>query len=140
MISTISFQYRANVVPGPGIETLRIDPSSTPPLTPGGVYYVRIGNNTGQRVNFTATVTFEFDNGPAPLTVTVSFGISGRINLQWFTAEPGATYIIEATDNLGSPTAWRTVGTQVATSTFETFDVPPAELGKAYRFFRIRRQ
>jgi hypothetical protein len=135
--TTVSFGYTVNTIPGAGTETLRIDQASTPPLTEG-LYYVRVGNNTAQRVNFQITVTFEFDTTPTELTVLVIRNSVGGIQIQFTPAEVGVTYDIEATDSL-TPANWQVIETRTATSPFETYDVP-VDLTRQYRFFRIRRQ
>jgi hypothetical protein len=135
--TTTTFSYRANGTFGPGTETMRIDQSSTPPLT-SGTYFVRIVNNTAQQVNFTVTLTFEFDSGPGDLFVNMIRTSTGELQLQFFEAEVGSVYIIEATDDLRTLN-WATIDTVTAAATFETYPIT-VELTRQYRFFRVREQ
>jgi subtilisin-like proprotein convertase family protein len=134
--TTSVFTYRVNATPGPGTESLRIDQLSAPALSPG-LYYVRIGNNTAQRVNFTATVTFGFDNGSNQLSMNMIITSTGELQLQFFPAEVGAVYVIEATSDLTG--AWTVVQTITAVSTLETHPITPS-LTQQYQFFRVRKQ
>lgn len=133
--TTTTFTYRVNAVPGPGTESLRVDQVSTPPLT-SGLYFVRVGNNTSQRVNFTVTVTFEFDTGPGDLIVNIIRTSNGELQLQFFPTEVGDQYVIEATDDLGG--TWVTLDTVTAVTVSETYPIP-IELTRQYRFFRVRK-
>ncbi|MGZ8901447.1 MAG: proprotein convertase P-domain-containing protein, partial [Limisphaerales bacterium] len=54
--TTSTFSYRVDAVPGAGTEILRIDGASTPALTPGD-YFIRIANDSAQRVNFTVSLS-----------------------------------------------------------------------------------
>jgi hypothetical protein len=136
-VPTIStFTYRAEGVPGAGTETMRIDQTAVPPLTPG-LYFVRIVNNTTAAVSYTATVTFEFDSGPAPILLSVILTSVGGVQLN-YTAEVGETYIIEATDDLGPSGTWVVLETQVATSTLQSYNVP-FDIAQNYQFFRVRK-
>jgi hypothetical protein len=115
---------------------MRIDQTAVPPLTPG-LYFVRIVNNTTAAVSYTATVTFEFDSGPAPILLSVILTSVGGVQLN-YTAEVGETYIIEATDDLGPSGTWVVLETQVATSTLQSYNVP-FDIAQNYQFFRVRK-
>ena len=114
--------------------------NSTPPLTPGK-YFVRVVNNTSQRVNFTINVTFDFGNS-APVTVAISKSPGGNPVLQFFPTVPGVTYRIEAADQLSltpGATVWTLLETRVATGTVETYEIGSFNFGTPYRFVRITR-
>ncbi|HEX7862015.1 MAG TPA: S8 family serine peptidase [Verrucomicrobiae bacterium] len=134
--TTTTFTYRANGTLGPGTESLRIDQSSTPPLTPG-IYYVRIANNTLQQVSYTATLTLEFDTTQVPFFVNIIRTSDGNLQLQGLNLTVGDTYAVEATNDLGAPN-WITVTTRTAASPMETFAIP-RDLAVRHRFFRLRK-
>ncbi|MGZ8901725.1 MAG: hypothetical protein ACXW3Z_16660, partial [Limisphaerales bacterium] len=111
---------------------------STPALTPGD-YFIRIANDSAQRVNFTVSLSFEYDTGPAPLELVIIRTSNGALQLQYFPTEVGVTYIIEGTDELGPTANWTTIATTVAASNFETYPIT-VDLLRKHRFFRVRRQ
>lgn len=137
--TSTSFTYRINAVPGGGTETMRIDQSSVPPIAPG-LFFVRIVNNTGQTVSFTATVTFEFDTGADQIFVNIIRTSLGGYQIQYFGTgvEPGQTYVIEASNELGATANWVAIDTRVATGAFESYPLT-VELTRNYRFFRVRK-
>jgi subtilisin-like proprotein convertase family protein len=135
-----SFQYRVNDISTAGTETMIIATNSTPALTPGK-YFVRVVNNTQQRVNFTINVTFDFGNS-APVTVTISKTQSANPVLQFFPTVPGVTYRIEVADQLSltpGATVWTLLDTRVATGTVESYEIVSFDFTRPYRFFRITR-